>query len=200
VATLTTPKYGFPYPDGAERVMDGDNAIGALAQAVENLLLPAFRDLIPTIYRSSAQLVLTQGEVAVPGCNTGFTAIQNETVLTLASFDFNVTTAGVGACTGILYVDGSRYGGGATFGPATTGRESVFTANINVVAAGAHTFGLYARKTVNGGAAALEYASLQVTPTPATYLILMRFKTQPTLLREALEDALGDVLPEGKPT
>jgi hypothetical protein len=38
MATLTTPTYGFPYPDGAERVMDGDNAMGALALAVENVI------------------------------------------------------------------------------------------------------------------------------------------------------------------
>jgi hypothetical protein len=30
-----TPVYGFPYPTGTDRVMDGDNAIGALALAVE---------------------------------------------------------------------------------------------------------------------------------------------------------------------
>lgn len=30
-----TPIYGFPYPVGTDRVMDGDNAIEALARAVE---------------------------------------------------------------------------------------------------------------------------------------------------------------------
>lgn len=38
MATLTTPTYGFPYPDGTERVADGDNAMGALGLAIENLL------------------------------------------------------------------------------------------------------------------------------------------------------------------
>jgi len=38
MATLTTPRLGLPYPDGAERVMDGDNAIGALANAVDGPL------------------------------------------------------------------------------------------------------------------------------------------------------------------
>ena len=41
MATLTTPTYGIPYPDGTERVADGDNAMGALGLAVENLLKPA---------------------------------------------------------------------------------------------------------------------------------------------------------------
>jgi len=35
MATLTTPHYALPYPDGAERVMDGDNAIAALAKSVD---------------------------------------------------------------------------------------------------------------------------------------------------------------------
>jgi hypothetical protein len=38
MATLTTPAWGLPYPDGAERVMDGDNAMGALATATDAAL------------------------------------------------------------------------------------------------------------------------------------------------------------------
>ena len=34
----TTPKYAFPYPIGTDRVMDGDNAIQALAERVEAVL------------------------------------------------------------------------------------------------------------------------------------------------------------------
>jgi len=34
----STPVYGFPYPTGTDRVMDGDNAIAALAQAIEDRL------------------------------------------------------------------------------------------------------------------------------------------------------------------
>jgi hypothetical protein len=41
MTTLTTPLLSLPYPDGAERVMDGDNAIGALAGAVDPLLIGA---------------------------------------------------------------------------------------------------------------------------------------------------------------
>lgn len=40
MATLTTPVFALPYPDGTERVADGDNAIGALALAVENAFGP----------------------------------------------------------------------------------------------------------------------------------------------------------------
>lgn len=31
-----TPKFGYPYPVGTDRVMDGDDAIAALATAIEN--------------------------------------------------------------------------------------------------------------------------------------------------------------------
>lgn len=34
----TTTKYAFPYPIGTDRVMDGDNAIQALAQRVEDVM------------------------------------------------------------------------------------------------------------------------------------------------------------------
>jgi hypothetical protein len=44
MATLTTPKMALPYPDGAERVMDGDNAIGALANAID---YPLYRAALP---------------------------------------------------------------------------------------------------------------------------------------------------------
>lgn len=37
MATLTTPRLAIPYPDGTERVMDGDNAMGAIATKVDGL-------------------------------------------------------------------------------------------------------------------------------------------------------------------
>lgn len=33
----TTPVFAFPYPVGTDRVMDGDNAIQALAEKIENV-------------------------------------------------------------------------------------------------------------------------------------------------------------------
>jgi hypothetical protein len=37
MATLTTTRLGIPFPDGTERVMDGDNAMGAIATKVDSL-------------------------------------------------------------------------------------------------------------------------------------------------------------------
>ena len=38
MATILTPIHQLPYPDGTERVMDGDNAMGALAVATDREL------------------------------------------------------------------------------------------------------------------------------------------------------------------
>jgi hypothetical protein len=37
MATLTSTRLGIPYPDGTERVMDGDNAMGAIAAKLDDL-------------------------------------------------------------------------------------------------------------------------------------------------------------------
>lgn len=37
MATLTTTRLGLPYPDGNERVMDGDNAMGAIVSKLDDL-------------------------------------------------------------------------------------------------------------------------------------------------------------------
>jgi hypothetical protein len=36
----TTPKYGLPYPTGTDRVADGDNAMQALAEKIDDTLAP----------------------------------------------------------------------------------------------------------------------------------------------------------------
>jgi hypothetical protein len=54
----TTPKYAFPYPVGTDRVMDGDNAIQALAERVEAVMQTAYTAYTPTLYN---------GHVAGPG-------------------------------------------------------------------------------------------------------------------------------------
>jgi microcystin-dependent protein len=64
----TTPVYAFPYPVGTDRVRDGDNAIEALAERVEAVLLPT---LVPT-----GSMLLFAGAV-VP---TGFLFCQGQAV------------------------------------------------------------------------------------------------------------------------
>jgi hypothetical protein len=196
MATLATPVYGFPYPDGAERVMDGDNAIGALALAVENRLLPSLRDLVPVMARATGPRILSSAsEDTVPGMSIPpFAVGQSETALILASFDLNVTVAGVGAATGVVYVNGSSRGGGSVYAPATTGRASILSATLAALAPGGSPYTIEGRvhKSAGAGTATCESASTSVGNVSQSYLVLLRFKVGATLL-ELLDAADMDV-------
>jgi hypothetical protein len=191
MATLTTPRYGFPYPDGAERVMDGDNAIGALALAIENYLSSVFRDLAPTYVRASAPLVLTQAEVLVPGMTVVLNASAAEVALVFASIDVNVTVAGAGSCGGQVYIGGVPRGGGSHYGPAATGRATIMSATTAALNPGNNTIEFRARKAGAGGTASIESVAA-LNAVSASTLAILRFVNQPALgaLREALGDAL----------
>ena len=65
MATLTSPRLGIPYPDGTERVRDGDNAMGAIANYLDALATAG----IP--YRMAAGRVT----INVSASATGFTAV-----------------------------------------------------------------------------------------------------------------------------
>jgi hypothetical protein len=190
MSTLTTPRYGFPYPDGTERVMDGDNAIGALATAVESLLYPYLTGLSPIYYRATGQLVLTSaGDVIVPGMSVpggGFVSDGPETLMLLAATDFNIVTAGVGVCSHAVFVDGVSRGGGGSFGlgPTGVGRASIMSLTMAAMNGGQHTIDVRAKKSTNAGVANVEVASVTLGNVSQSYLSIMRFKTQPTLLLE----------------
>jgi hypothetical protein len=206
MATLQTPRYGFPYPDGAERVMDGDNAIGALATAIENVVYPQFRDIIPQMWRATGQLVLTSsGDVQVPGMAVpggGLVVDQTETAAIFAALDFNIVTAGVGVCSAAVFVDGVSRGGGSAFGlgPTGVGRGSVMSLTMAALVPGQHLIDVRAKKSTNAGVANVESASVSLGNVSMSYLVIVRFKTQPTLLVE-IARAIGQALdlPEVKP-
>jgi hypothetical protein len=204
MATLTTPRYGFPYPDGTERVMDGDNAIGALAQAIEDLLLPNLRDVSPAMYRATGQLVLTSSaDSPVPGMvvpGGGLQVTQLETALLLAACDINIVTAGVGNVSYAVFVDGVSRGGGGTFGlgPTGVGRASILSTTLASLPPGTHTIDVRARKSINAGVANVESASVGVGNVSQSYLQIMRFKAQPTLLAQIAE-AIADTFPTANP-
>ena len=78
----TTPAYALPYPVGTDRVMDGDNAIQALAERVEALLTPVAGEAWGTGNQSVASygqrwMVLNASEL------TGGLALANSNVPTL---------------------------------------------------------------------------------------------------------------------
>ena len=63
----STPLFGFPYPLGTDRVMDGDNAIGALARKVEDQLSGSAGAVPGAPYRSHAAAVFMDNALAANG-------------------------------------------------------------------------------------------------------------------------------------
>jgi hypothetical protein len=203
MTTLQTPRYQFPYPAGDERVMDGDNAIGALALALENVIYPEFTGLIPQMWRATGQLVLTSSaDTIVPGMSVpggGFISDGPETLMCLAACDFNIVTAGVGVCSYAVFVDGISRGGGGSFGLGATGvgRASILSVTMAAMNGGQHLIDVRAKKSTNAGVANVESASVSLGNVSQSYLVIMRFKTQPTLLA-AIAKAIGQVLDVGQ--
>lgn len=64
----STPVYGFPYPVGTDRVQDGDNAIQALAEALESRLagrifVPVYNTIINGPSIAATQPIGSSGAV-----------------------------------------------------------------------------------------------------------------------------------------
>jgi hypothetical protein len=87
-----TPIYRFPYPEGSDLVTNGDEAIQALALAVEAALSPAWVVLAPlganysgrAGYLTPSYQLMGSGQVSLRGGLTKATAIvSGETVFTL---------------------------------------------------------------------------------------------------------------------
>lgn len=204
MTTLQTPRYQFPYPAGDERVMDGDNAMGALALAVESVIYPYFTGLIPAYYRATGQLVLSTPDQQVPGLavpGAGVVSNGPETLMIIASTDFNIVTAGVGVCSHAVFVDGVSRGGGAAFGLGTTGvgRMAAVSSTLAAFNGGTHSIQVMAKKTLGGGVANVESVSVGLGGVSMSYMMIMRFPTQPTLLA-AIAKAIGQVLDVGQIT
>lgn len=178
MTTLTTPIYKLPWPDGAERVMDGDNAIGALATAVEGVL----STLVQPIGFSQCGATLTLGttDVVLSGTSVAFTPTVLETVFVLAIFDFDIQTAPVTAL-GSIYLDGAGRTGQAIHSPSTASRACVCQGTVFSAPAGPHTVDLRARKTLASGVAVAQAQSSRI--------FIARFRTAGQLLAR-----FGDVI------
>jgi hypothetical protein len=92
----TTPKFAIPYPVGTDRVMDGDNAMQAIAERVEALLSARHQVGLVTVNLVGVQF--TFSTVVFP---TGFTKIPRVFVSSQAGDIFatalNVQTTGFDA-------------------------------------------------------------------------------------------------------
>jgi len=200
VATLTTPLYGLPYPDGAERVMDGDNAIGALAQAIETVVAShgiVLTGMVPLFHRASAPLTLGTVDVVIPGCQSApLSVIGPETVLAFATVHYKCTAISPGYLLTQFYADGANPRPGSALAlPAAVGE---FTAAQlwTATAVNGQRLELRAKKSAAAGAATVE-AGLN-----STNLVAIRFRTTVTAreLVGEIAEAAGLPQPDARPT
>lgn len=107
----TTPKYGFPYPTGTDRVADGDNAMQSLAVAIENKLWTVDTRPLPMVASSvfSASPATSQLPVTFPAGR--FTAppmvIANMSTGGNVALGVNVGGITASGCTFYIYPLGS---------------------------------------------------------------------------------------------
>jgi hypothetical protein len=112
MATNTTPRLALPYPDGTERVMDGDDAIGALALAVDEAGLPA---------------AAATGTVTVPMAGAG--AVNATVTLPVGTFTVApVIMATVAAGSNVFYASVYLDNGAASFKLYVSHRDNTGTA------------------------------------------------------------------------
>jgi hypothetical protein len=184
----TTPFYAWPYPAGTDRVMDGDNAMGALAAAIETTVRKigaALSATAPVTAKSNAQLVLTNAFVAIPGAVITYTPTAPETALLIGTFHFNLTTAGAQGTYGACFLNAAQRPGYAWYFPTgDLGAETVTGIWTFNVAAVANTIDLRARKAAAGGVANVENS------LNSTGLTVVRF---PNVVLGALAELLGEV-------
>jgi hypothetical protein len=68
--TANTDVYGFPYPEETDKVIDGDNAMQALAEAVESALLAPYLAVAATTANTDADFRI-QWDAANPAQSRG---------------------------------------------------------------------------------------------------------------------------------
>jgi len=178
----STPDYGFPYPTGTDRVMDGDNAIEALARAVEDV----FGGIIAIEKPATATLTLTNGPVEVPGTRYDVTTTVPEIWIVAGVWDFLTSTAAAvgNSNLGTLYWDAVTQPGQAVVDIAHVNRTAVSTFAVLAAAPGAHSLLQRAQKTTTGGAATCGH--------PHTRMTVLRIPVGSIALLDALRAGGGE--------
>jgi hypothetical protein len=156
----TTPKYALPYPTGTDRVMDGDNAMQALAEAIEGTIagLPIIDLRRPA---ANVNLPLNVDAVAI---TYAYTSTRAELTVFAYALQINISVSDAGAITATLFLDNVAIGSAQIRPPAGTGR--FYLVNFGggvVVAAGAHTAEVRIQKAGSSGTAQAETASALLT-------------------------------------
>jgi len=182
MATLTTPIYTLPYPDGAERVMDGDNAIGALATKLDGILGTLARPI--AFYQASAPLTLSTTDQQISGLSLTLVTPTFEQLFILGVFDFDITTGPV-FCASTLYIDGVARSGAGILSSPTAVRATVVTGWSFSTDTASHLYEVKAKKAAAAGAAVAQAVS--------TRIFLARFRAGGALIRDVLEELADDV-------
>lgn len=164
----STPVYGFPYPLGTDRVMDGDNAIGALALAIEALIESRGRRLGYALATANQINI-----VATPIDLTGLSVTVNLPAGRVVKVSGHVwlQSATVGTDVGrVTIMEGATTLQVGTVTNPSTNASSSGTSDPFVILtppAGAHTYKLQAARIFGTGS-----ITLQASPTsPAIILV-----------------------------
>lgn len=168
-----TVAFGWPFPTGSDRVMDGDNAMEALAEAIEDSLSM----LRPTSKASSADLTLTTTDALVPSSTQmPVTPKVSEIWVVIFSPYFHATVMGFGDCTCTLYVNGVANTAVQFSPPAVPERLTVTGVSLFAAQGGVATgFELRAKCTLAGGTVKVRASSpwvLMRFPMPTTGALL----------------------------
>lgn len=154
-----TTFYGWPWPAGTDRVMDGDNAMGSLAQAIEATLRA--HPIAQAIALPSATFAVPQGApVLVTGCTTSWTSTQAELTVVAFVADVAIATVDPGPISVQLAIDGAGIRTSFVQTNATnTGRGPAVMLHVATLAAGNHSAEMRAGKGSAGGVANIGTAS-----------------------------------------
>lgn len=89
----TTPKLNIPYPVGTDRVMDGDNAMQAIAERVETLFLTRSRAATTLLnFNATGDALLGHGMGVVPGYVAVQTYANSNVLVFVMSVDDQIVT------------------------------------------------------------------------------------------------------------
>ena len=159
MATLTSP-HGRPYPDGNERVRDGDNAMGALATAGDG------HDVKMGSAASTAKVNVTAtAPVDITGATVAVTTTRpNALVFVTAVFDMSTDVTG-NTFLGSLVVDGAAQVAKATLRLATLNLRLTVAQSwvLTLAAAGPHTLKLQGALDAAAGTAGVNFPSTTIS-------------------------------------
>lgn len=157
----TTPIYALPYPTGTDRVMDGDNAMGALAGAVD----AALGRISAGMTFLAADYVLTGTATLMPSTRYDATITDREIWVVTAVWDITVSVAAAGIyAVGTAVVDGNVLPQLTACDMNAVNRSSLTLVHVTgILPAGAHYVTMRAGKTAGTATATANQSNTRMT-------------------------------------